>query len=137
MTFLYRPQCKILVRGLLTVCLNLCQPGTHEHGVASGGLKLQCIRNCHVFYSELCLNFKLVFLNSQLCYQFINKTWPDVLTGGLFFANKMRSQGYVTMLDPFQRKYGERMGGLLYIPALMGEVFWSAAILAALGKSQA
>jgi len=46
----------------------------------------------------------------------------------------MRSQGYVTMLDPFQRKYGERMGGLLYIPALMGEVFWSAAILAALGK---
>jgi len=46
----------------------------------------------------------------------------------------MRSQGYVTMLDPFQRKYGERMGGLLYIPALMGEVFWSAAILAALGQ---
>jgi len=58
------------------------------------------------------------------------------LTGGLFFANKMRSQGYVTMLDPFQRKYGERMGGLLYIPALMGEVFWSAAILAALGKTR-
>ena len=55
-------------------------------------------------------------------------------TGGMFFANKMRTQGYVTMLDPFQRKYGERMGGLLYIPALMGEVFWSAAILAALGK---
>jgi len=53
----------------------------------------------------------------------------------MFFANKMRTQGYVTMLDPFQRKYGERMGGLLYIPALMGEVFWSAAILAALGKT--
>ena len=54
--------------------------------------------------------------------------------GGIFFANKMRSEGYVTMLDPFQRKYGERMGGLLYIPALLGEVFWSAAILAALGE---
>lgn len=54
--------------------------------------------------------------------------------GGYFFANKMRSQGYVTMLDPFSQKYGERMGGLLYIPALLGEVFWSAAILAALGK---
>ena len=39
------------------------------------------------------------------------------------------------MLDPFQRKYGERMGGLLYLPALMGEVFWSAAILAALGEA--
>ena len=37
------------------------------------------------------------------------------------------------MLDPFSQKYGERMGGLLYIPALFGEVFWSAAILAALG----
>ena len=55
--------------------------------------------------------------------------------GGIFFADKMRSEGYVTMLDPFQRKYGERMGGLLYIPALLGEVFWSAAILSALGKS--
>ena len=53
--------------------------------------------------------------------------------GGIFFASKMRTEGYVTMLDPFQRKYGERMGGLLYIPALLGEVFWSAAILAALG----
>ena len=55
--------------------------------------------------------------------------------GGIFFANKMRTEGYVTMLDPFQRKYGERMGGLLYIPALLGEVFWSAAIFSALGKS--
>lgn len=47
----------------------------------------------------------------------------------------MRTEGYVTMLDPFQRKYGERMGGLLYIPALLGEVFWSAAILSALGAT--
>jgi high affinity choline transporter 7 len=52
----------------------------------------------------------------------------------MFFAKRMRSEGYVTMLDPFQQKYGERMGGLLYIPALLGEVFWSAAILGALGK---
>ena len=46
----------------------------------------------------------------------------------------MRSRGYVTMLDPFQQIYGKRMGGLLFIPALMGEIFWSAAILSALGK---
>ena len=57
----------------------------------------------------------------------------SLVFGGLFFADKMRSEGYVTMLDPFQRKYGERMGGLLYLPALLGEVFWSAAILSALG----
>ncbi|ELU07259.1 hypothetical protein CAPTEDRAFT_98096 [Capitella teleta] len=59
----------------------------------------------------------------------------SLVFGGMFFASKMRSEGYVTMLDPFQRKYGERMGGLLYIPALLGEVFWSAAILAALGST--
>ena len=38
------------------------------------------------------------------------------------------------MLDPLQRKLGKRMGGLLYLPALFGELFWSAAILAALGN---
>lgn len=46
----------------------------------------------------------------------------------------MRSKGYVTMLDPFQQIYGKRMGGLLFIPALMGEMFWAAAIFSALGK---
>lgn len=39
------------------------------------------------------------------------------------------------MLDPIQQKYGDRMGGLLYLPSLMGELFWSAAILGALGMS--
>lgn len=59
----------------------------------------------------------------------------SLVFGGLFFAKRMRTQGYVTMLDPFQKKYGERMGGLLYLPALLGEVFWSAAILGALGAT--
>ncbi|KAL5015962.1 hypothetical protein ScPMuIL_005551 [Solemya velum] len=59
----------------------------------------------------------------------------SLLLGGLFFAGRMRSKGYVTMLDPFQHKFGERMGGLLFIPALLGEIFWSAAILSALGAT--
>lgn len=59
----------------------------------------------------------------------------SLVIGGLFFANKMREEGYVTMLDPFQELYGCRMGGLLFLPALCGEVFWSAAILAALGAT--
>ncbi|KAG7264681.1 hypothetical protein CRUP_035340 [Coryphaenoides rupestris] len=58
----------------------------------------------------------------------------SLVVGGLFFAKPMRSRGYVTMLDPFQQLYGKRMGGLLFIPALMGEIFWSAAILSALGE---
>uniref|UniRef100_A0A2P2I691 High-affinity choline transporter 1-like n=3 Tax=Hirondellea gigas TaxID=1518452 RepID=A0A2P2I691_9CRUS len=57
--------------------------------------------------------------------------------GGAFFARQMRSAGYVTMLDPLQNKLGQRMGGLLYLPALMGEMFWSAAILSALGSTLA
>ena len=59
----------------------------------------------------------------------------SLVIGGLLFARPMRDAGYVTMLDPFQYKYGQRMGGLLFIPALLGEVFWSAAILAALGAT--
>nr|XP_020470082.1 high affinity choline transporter 1 [Monopterus albus]XP_020470083.1 high affinity choline transporter 1 [Monopterus albus] len=59
----------------------------------------------------------------------------SLVVGGLFFAKPMRSRGYVTMLDPFQQLYGKRMGGLLFIPALMGEMFWSAAILSALGAT--
>ncbi|XP_033109759.1 high-affinity choline transporter 1-like isoform X2 [Anneissia japonica] len=59
----------------------------------------------------------------------------SLIVGGLFFAKKMREQGYVTMLDPFQLKFGKRMGGLLFLPALSGEIFWSSAILAALGST--
>ena len=55
--------------------------------------------------------------------------------GGLMFAKKMRERGYVTMIDPLQEKYGAIMGGILYIPALLGETFWSASILAALGAT--
>lgn len=58
-----------------------------------------------------------------------------IFPGGIFFANPMRRQGYVTMLDPLQDAFGERMGGLLFLPALCGEVFWAAGILAALGMS--
>ena len=58
----------------------------------------------------------------------------SLLFGGLLFARRMRREGYVTMIDPFQKKYGERMGGLLFIPALFGEIFWSASILSALGN---
>jgi len=47
----------------------------------------------------------------------------------------MRERGYVTMLDPLQETYGQRMGGLLFIPALCAEVFWAASILTALGST--
>lgn len=58
----------------------------------------------------------------------------SLLVGGLFFAGPMRARGYTTMLDPFQRRYGQHVGGLMFLPALLGEAFWCAAILTALGK---
>ncbi len=48
----------------------------------------------------------------------------------------MREKGYVTILDPFEEKFGQVMTGFLYIPALLGEVFWCAAVLSALGMFQ-
>ncbi len=57
-----------------------------------------------------------------------------ICSGGLIFAKKMRKARYVTMLDPFERRYGKVMAALLYIPALLGEMFWTAAILSAMVK---
>lgn len=39
------------------------------------------------------------------------------------------------MLDPFQEVYGQRMGGLLFIPALLADIFWAASVLTALGST--
>ena len=52
----------------------------------------------------------------------------------MVFAKKMREAGYVTMLDPCQKRYGKRFGVLLYLAALSSDTFWTGAILAALGK---
>ncbi|KAF6018315.1 SLC5A7 [Bugula neritina] len=47
----------------------------------------------------------------------------------------MREAGYTTMIDPFQKKLGDWMGAVLVLPALSGEIFWSASILSALGST--
>ncbi|XP_040074192.2 high-affinity choline transporter 1-like [Ixodes scapularis] len=55
--------------------------------------------------------------------------------GGHLFAAKMRKAGFKTMLDPLQRRYGNFMCCLLFLPALLAELFWTAGVLAALGAS--
>jgi high affinity choline transporter 7 len=57
----------------------------------------------------------------------------SLILGGWFFAGIMRKRGYVSLLDPFQEKYGKKIGAFLYLPALTGDIFWSASILASLG----
>ncbi|KAM9853895.1 high affinity choline transporter 1-like [Aulostomus maculatus] len=57
----------------------------------------------------------------------------NFLLGGLFFAKPMRSKCYVTMLDPFQHRYGNMFTAALLLPALISDILWVACILAALG----
>ena len=59
----------------------------------------------------------------------------SLVLGGLFFAGRMRRLGFTTLLDPFEIRYGKRVAAGLFLPALLGEVFWSAAILVALGTT--
>ncbi|XP_048513592.1 high affinity choline transporter 1 [Athalia rosae] len=59
----------------------------------------------------------------------------SLLFGAILFVKPMRNAEYVTMLDPFQQRYGARVGGLLFLPALCGDLFWCGAVLSALGSS--
>lgn len=59
----------------------------------------------------------------------------SLILGGLFFARRMRRARYTTLLDPFEERYGKQVAAWLFLPALVGEVFWCAAILVALGTT--
>ncbi|XP_069018925.1 high affinity choline transporter 1-like [Embiotoca jacksoni] len=57
----------------------------------------------------------------------------NLFLGGLFFAKPMRSKRYVTMLDPFQNRYGNIFTATLLLPAVVSDILWVACILASLG----
>ncbi|XP_035286880.1 high-affinity choline transporter 1-like [Anguilla anguilla] len=57
----------------------------------------------------------------------------NFLIAGIFFAKHMRDKKYVTMMDPFQLKYGHTLTCTLLIPALIADVMWVACIMASLG----
>lgn len=59
----------------------------------------------------------------------------SLILGGLIFARPMRRLRFKTLLDPLVQKYGQSMGSVLFIPAVLGDIFWSAAILTALGTT--
>lgn len=59
----------------------------------------------------------------------------SLIIGGLFFAKKMRHYQFRTMLDPLAQRFGEKTAALFFLPALTGEIFWTAAILSALGST--
>jgi len=59
----------------------------------------------------------------------------SLVVGGLFFARIMRRHRFTTMLDPLQARFGRKVAAVLYLPALSGEIFWTGAILTALGTT--
>jgi high affinity choline transporter 7 len=71
----------------------------------------------------------LVWTQAPWCYAL------SLIVGGMFFAGKMRRMGLTTMLDLFDQRYGPGVASLLYIPCLLADLFWMAAILCALGTT--
>ncbi|XP_065817691.1 high-affinity choline transporter 1-like [Labrus bergylta] len=57
------------------------------------------------------------------------------IIGGLFFAKPMRDKKYVTMMDPFQIKYGRVLSGALVLPSLLVDVLWVSCTLLGLGAT--
>ncbi|XP_029020637.1 high-affinity choline transporter 1-like [Betta splendens] len=57
------------------------------------------------------------------------------IAGGLFFAKPMRDQKYVTMMDPFQRKYGNVVSGVLSVALLVSDIIWVTGTLIGLGAT--
>ncbi|XP_051242002.1 high-affinity choline transporter 1-like [Dicentrarchus labrax] len=57
------------------------------------------------------------------------------IIGGLFFAKPMRDKKYVTMMDPFQIKYGNILSGALVLPSLLVDVLWVSCTLLGLGAT--
>jgi solute carrier family 5 (high affinity choline transporter), member 7 len=59
----------------------------------------------------------------------------SLILGGLFFAGPMRRHAFTTLIDPFEARFGRHWAVVLFIPALMAEVFWSAELLVAIGST--
>jgi high affinity choline transporter 7 len=59
----------------------------------------------------------------------------SLLLGGVFFAGIMRRFRFTTLIDPFEARFGKKWAAVLFLPAIAGEVFWSAELLVAIGST--
>src|SRR3954471_116905 len=59
----------------------------------------------------------------------------SLILGGIFFSKRMRQLGFNTLIDPFESRFGKRWAAVLFLPAMLAEVFWSAELLVAIGSS--
>lgn len=59
----------------------------------------------------------------------------SLILGGLFFARRMRQYEFTTLIDPFEARFGKHWAAVLFLPAMLAEVFWSAELLVAIGST--
>ncbi len=59
----------------------------------------------------------------------------SLILGGIVFAGPMRRLEFTTLIDPFQSRYGRGWAAVLFLPAMCGELFWSAELLVAIGAT--
>lgn len=59
----------------------------------------------------------------------------SLILGGLFFAGRMRRLEFTTLIDPFEARFGKGWAAVLFIPAVLGEIFWSGELLVAIGST--
>ena len=59
----------------------------------------------------------------------------SLVLGGLIFARRMRQLEFVTLIDPLAARFGRHWALVLSLPAVCGEIFWSAELLVAIGAA--
>src|SRR6185436_2670940 len=59
----------------------------------------------------------------------------SLILGGVIFAGIMRRFEFTTLIDPFEARFGKQWAAVLFLPALAGELFWSAELLVGVGST--
>ncbi|XP_014833920.1 PREDICTED: high-affinity choline transporter 1-like isoform X1 [Poecilia mexicana] len=76
-----------------------------------------------VYNPSMGLTWAVMPITATLCF----------IIGGFFFAEPMRNSKYVTMMDPFQIKYGKVPTAALSLACLVSEIMWVTGTLIGLG----
>lgn len=79
--------------------------------------------------------YKKLFLSLDWCHSDVLCSF-FVFIGGLFFVKPMREKLYVTVLDPFQVKYGKALTAALSLITMVIDVMWVPSTLSGLGMFQ-
>ncbi|XP_054879400.1 high-affinity choline transporter 1-like isoform X2 [Poeciliopsis prolifica] len=76
-----------------------------------------------VYNPSMGLTWAVMPITATLCF----------IIGGFFFAEPMRNSKYITMMDPFQIKYGKVPTAALSLACLVSEIMWVTGTLIGLG----